>query len=307
MRSFLFVLFMGFLVSGNVMARAADVDPPALQASVQQAAERFAQAFRERDVPKLAALFTPEAEYVDSTGVIFHGRDAIAAEYAANFESNPPGELEIEILSIRPVTSGVVVEDGLSTFRPTTGDLSAPIRYTATHVQQADGNWLLASVRELDVPALAPRDRLKALSWLEGAWSEEVGGTTVATEWKWSEDGNFLISEFSVRDLSGVSLKGTQRVGWDGERRQFRSWVFDSTGGSADGWWTAGEEGFWSIQLSGVDAEGKRLSSVLTYSHDGADGLVVTQDQRTLAGNPLPSITHRIVRQPPAPAVQAVP
>lgn len=41
---------------------------------------------------------------------------------------------------------------------------------------------------------MTPQDRLTELAWLEGGWREEVGETVATTEWKWSEDGNFLIS-----------------------------------------------------------------------------------------------------------------
>lgn len=301
----LLIVALVCLTSWAGMVNAEEGDASALQAAIEQAAKRFSKAFKDRDASALAAQFTPEAEYVDSSGTIFHGREAIAAEYASAFALHPPGELEIEILSIRPIAQGVVVEDGLSTFRAVEGGLSTRTRYSATHVQQPDGSWLMASVRELAALRTTPHDHLKTLSWLQGGWREEVGGTSIATDWKWSEDGNFLISEFELRDVNGVSLKGTHRIGWDAERKQFRSWVFDSTGGSAEGWWTAGEDGIWSVQFSGVDAEGRRTASVLTYSHDVADGLVVTQDQRTLAGVRLPSITHRVVRQPPAPGAQA--
>lgn len=296
------VLGLDGLARAEVIAGNPDSDAAALQAVVEQAVERFSQAFKDRDPKALAELFTPEGEYVDTLGTVFHGRGVIEAEYASTFQVTPPGEIEVEIISIRPIAQGVFVEEGVATFHPTEEEAVSRTRYAATHVKQTDGTWLLASLREWDSPDLTPHDRLKTLSWLEGAWREEVGGTSVRTEWKWSEDGNFLISEFSIRDSQGISLKGTQRIGWDGERRQFRSWVFDSTGGSAEGWWAEGNDGTWSVQLSGVDAHGARTSGMLTYFHDGGDGLVVTQEQRTRGGIHLPSITHRIVRQPPLPA-----
>ncbi|HWL10033.1 MAG TPA: SgcJ/EcaC family oxidoreductase, partial [Planctomicrobium sp.] len=182
MRPFLFAFTLGLLTAWSGGTDAAEINTQELQSTVGQAADQYSKAFKERDVQALAALFTPEGEYVDSDGVVFHGRDAIAAEYKATFEATPPGEISLAILSIRPVAAGVLVEDGISTFRSTDGEFSSQARYTATHARQADGKWLIVSVRELDVPTLTPHARLKALSWLEGAWREEVGGLTVATE-----------------------------------------------------------------------------------------------------------------------------
>lgn len=274
---------------------------PDLQAVVSASGDRYLKAFGERDAKKLAALFTKEAEYVDSTGTVFHGREAIEAELAASFKDDPEGTLTLEVSSIRPIAAGVVVEEGVSTFTPKGDGPTVQTRYAVTHVKQPDGNWLIASARELETMELSPHDHLKTLAWLEGRWREEDGQSVVSTEWKWSEDGNFLISEFSVRDEGEISLKGTHRLGWDGERKQFRSWIFDSTGGFSEGWWTAGEPGSWLVQLTGIDAAGTRRTSTISYVRDGADAILVSQEKRVHAGNSLPDISHKIVRQPPQP------
>ncbi|WP_437193432.1 YybH family protein [Planctomicrobium sp. SH527] len=302
----LLLAICGLLLSGN-LAFAAEDEKAALQAAIEKAAADYQKAFNARDAESIVKLFAPEAEYVDSSGLVFHGRDAIQAEFLASFEMNPPGEVDIDILSIRPVAKGVVIEEGISTFRDKEEQTSLQGRYTATHVQQPDGTWLMVSVRELEDPQITPHDRLKVLSWLEGAWREDVGGGIAKTEWKWSEDGNFLISEFQLLDRNELLLKGTQRIGWDAERQQFRSWVFDSTGGSAEGWWTAEPDGTWSVQLNGVDASGARITGVLTYFHDGADGLVITRDRQTRSGMSMPTFVHRVVRQPPAPGESSEP
>jgi len=303
-------LFGGLVLGAHWAATdavAADPDKAAIEASVAQAVDRYEKAFKARDAKAIAALFTPEAEYVDSLGTVFHGRDAIEGEYVANFQVDPPGTIDIEVVSIRPISAGVVIEDGISTFRAekneavTKGAAGSQVRYSAMHVRQADGTWLMASVRELDAPVVTPHGRLQALAWLEGNWREELEGTVVETTWKWSEDGNFLLSEFSVKRSGQIQMKGTHRLGWDAERKQFRSWIFDSTGGAADGWWSAVDEGAWSVQLSGVDTSGARISSLATYLRDGADAIVISQEQRSRGGLSLPGNTHRVVRQPPAP------
>ncbi len=293
------------ILSLDAVALAAEPDATDLQKIVTAAADQFAKAFEARDAKMLAALFTVEAEYIDGDETVFHGRSAIEAEYTASFATDPAGTLDIDLLSIRPIAAGVLVEDGLSSFRPKASGPSVQTRYTATHVKQADGTWLLASVRELGSPIMTPHDRLEVLAWLVGRWREDVDGSVINTEWKWTEDGNFLVSDFSVKRLGDTEWKGTHRVGWDAERKQFRSWVFDSAGGAAEGSWCANEDGGWSVTITGIDPEGVRVSSVLSYLADGADAIVVAQEQRVRGGVTLPGTSHRVVRQPPTPGSAA--
>ena len=300
-RQFMCVAAIAFLMTGSL--KAAESDNAKLQAAIIQSGDRYAKAFADRDSKALGKLFTAEAEYVDSDGTIFHGRDAIEAEFSASLEDSPEGTLSIEVLSIRSIAAGVVVEDGISTFSPTEAGTSLRTRYAATHVKQDDGNWLIASVREIGSSVVTAHDRLQALAWLAGQWREEVDGTVINTEWKWSEDGNFLLSDFSVQEADSSEWKGTHRIGWDAERKQFRSWIFDSHGGASDGWWRPHDNGTWTIILGGVDAEGTRRSSILTYQQDGGDAIAVSQQQRIQGGMSLPDRVHRIVRQPPGTSV----
>lgn len=299
----------------TALAAAAAVDPapsvaadPAVEAVakvVADSAARYTERFAKQDAAGIAALFTPEAEYVDATGTVFHGRPAIQAEMAESFRVGPKGKLSIEVVSIRPIAEGLIIEEGGSTFTPDDGGQISQTRYTALHHRQTDGGWLIAGVRELAPADLAPHERLKELAWLLGDWREEAAGGVTKTSWKWSDDGVALIAHFSTRDREGSVLGGTHRVGWDAERKLFRSWVFDSTGGFADGWWSPEADGTWSVRLVGADAEGARIATTLVYAADGPENLSITQRDRTRGGEALPSITVRVVRNPPMPGAGA--
>ncbi len=301
----LFAAVAACLLGGLPFATAAEPDAAALQTLVVEAADQFEKAFAARDPDAISKLFTEEAEYVDDTGLVLHGRDAIAAEYAAHFEISPPGKISVEILSIRPISKGLVVEDGISTFEPADDGPSSQTRYSATHTRLDDGTWRIASLREVESAVMTPHERLKALAWLVGHWREENGSTIVDTEWTWSKDGNFLLSEFSAREGDEVLLGGSHRVGWDAERKQFRSWIFDATGGALDGWWTEGEDGIWRVRLSGIDSEGVRISTTASYLAEGKDVIVISQDDRSEGAFQLPQSSHRVVRQPPKPEAAA--
>lgn len=296
-RVFLVCVFLG----GACELSAAEPTLADLQKIVSNSVKQYSEGFAKQDAKAIAAMFTAEAEYVDAGGTVFHGRQIIEAELKASFEQDPPGSLEINVVSIRPIAAGLLIEEGVSTFTPRQNGSATRTHYTATHVRQVDGSWLLASVRELESAEATPHEQLKALAWLEGRWREENGNTVVKTEWKWSEDRNFLLSDFTIQTNGKDALKGTHRIGWDAERRQFRSWIFDASGGNADGWWSAAEDGSWSVHLGGIGATGIRRSSVMTYARDGADAIVVTQTKQTQAGVGMPDSTYRVVRDAPPP------
>jgi uncharacterized protein (TIGR02246 family) len=300
---------VGALVAGSFWAvlfdtetaSAAQLDAATAEKVVAESTAKYSELFAKQDAAGLATLFTAEAEYVDSTGTVFHGRAVIEAELAATFKAQPKGTLEIEVVSIRPIADGVIMEEGGSTFRPEGDGQVVQSRYIALHARQADGTWQLAGVRELAPADLTPHERLKALSWLIGDWREEVDGGVTKSSWKWSDDGVALLATFTVRDPQGETRSGTHRIGWDAERKQFRSWIFDLTGGFADGWWSPGADGSWSVRLNGVDDEGERIAGTLTYTGDGPDKLTITQHDRMRGGEELPGVETRVVRAPPAP------
>jgi uncharacterized protein (TIGR02246 family) len=306
-------LFAGALLAGPFISgpfesasiHAAEIDAATAEKVVAESTAQYAELFARQDAAGIAALFTPEAEYVDADGIVFHGRAVIEAELAATFAEQPKGKIEIEVVSIRPIADGVIVEEGGSTFQPEGDGPIVQSRYMALHARQADGTWLLAGVRELAPVELTPHERLKSLAWLIGDWREEAAGGVTKTSWKWSDDGVALTAAFTVRDPEGEIRTGTHRVGWDAERKQYRSWIFDSTGGFADGWWTFGADDTWSVRLAGVNAEGERIAATLTYAADGPDKLTITQHDRVRGGEGLPVVETRVVRQPPAPGAAA--
>lgn len=279
------------------------------QQVVEDSAALYIKAFEARDAEAISSLFTEDAEYVDAEGVVFHGRSTIENELAISFEVSPPGQLSLLLTSIRPIADQVIVEEGVSVFTvKEEGDDEATtsrVPYTATHVRQVDGSWKIASVRELSQAEMSPHDQLQALSWLLGAWHEDVDGMIISTEWKWAENNNFLVGEFEIRRSIGRTLTGTHRIGWDAERRQFRSWIFESNGAAFDGWWRANEDGSWSLDTSGVDAQGVRRSSSTTYARDGDNAIIVILEHQVVDGESRGGSAHRIVRKPPPAKINA--
>ncbi len=75
-------------------------------------AEEFVAAFNKGDAKQIGAFWTPDCEYVDETGRIFKGRDAIEKEYAAFFAANPGLKMENSISSIKVIGGHSAIEDG---------------------------------------------------------------------------------------------------------------------------------------------------------------------------------------------------
>ena len=98
-----------------------------------------------------------------------------------------------------------------------------------------DGRWLQAAVRDELLGGPTPHERLGELEWMIGEWVNESQAAVVHTTCRWSEDGNFLLREFTMKTQGEPVLSGTQRIGWDPVRQQIRSWVFDSEGGFGQG------------------------------------------------------------------------
>ena len=97
------------------------------------------------------------------------------------------------------------------------------------------GRWLHARIRDEQPDEVSPHEQLLQLAWMLGEWVNESDDGIVKTNCKWSDDGNFLLREFDVKVEGRIALRGTQRIGWDAQRKQFRTWVFDDRGGFAEG------------------------------------------------------------------------
>lgn len=271
------------------------------QNAVVSSAEKFVEAFNERDSDKIAQLFTEAGESVDAEGTVFFGREAVAAEYAAHFEADPDQKLSIDIQSIRPVASNVLIEEGLSYIRKSdTNRLLAYGRYSATHVRQDDGTWLLASVREVTNEVTAA-GRLQPLLWLVGKWIDESNGIIVKTEWSLDETGSFLDGKFEVHSSDDGLIAGTQRIAWDPSNNRFRHWLFTNDGGFGEGHSYLSEDEDWVVHSHSTAGDGKSMQSILKYQRAGDDAAVIEQTDRWIGADRLPDRTVRIVRAAPAP------
>ena len=232
--------------------------------AIRQTGAAYVKAFCDGDAKSIATLFTPDAEYVDEQGNLFQGREAIEAAMTTLFRLNPDCEIELEINSIRFISPGVAIEDGMTAFSASDDAEPMTSHYSAVHVK-ANGQWLAASVREQ-----APRDRrqnrtqLQQLEWLQGEWVDESEESLVVFSCEAAKGGNYLVRTFVIQIAGQEALSGKQRIGWDPIAERLRTWTFDSEGGFNDGLWYRDENG-WILKSSGFTAQGQTASGTSIY------------------------------------------
>lgn len=232
--------------------------------AIVKTAESYLQAYRDGDAKAAASHFTDDAEYVDEHGNTHLGRKAIEQVLASCFENNPNRDIELEIDSIKIVSPGVALEDGRLTVLTGDDGEATSTTYSAVHVKH-EGKWLVASVRER-----APKDRrehrnqLEQLAWLQGDWMDQDRESTVYFSCGPIDNGNFLMREFAIQINGEHAMSGSQRIGWDPVSGKLRTWIFDSEGGFAEGFWFRDDDR-WVLKAVGITADGEMASSTSIY------------------------------------------
>ena len=305
-------LFAGTLLVGTCLGLSAqetrlkDQTPSAATTAADEKAiadlvTAFGKAFNGGDATAAAATFAEDALVVDEFGERTLGRGAIRAGLAASFVGSPGSTIEIRVDSLRFLGPDTALEEGRTLITPAkSGELPEKTRFTVVYVRK-NGQWLQSVVRDETDHDLSPHDRLKALEWLVGDWINESQDAIVNTSCKWSDDGNFLVRDFTMKTQGQPVLSGTQRIGWDAVKCQFKTWVFDSEGGFAEGYWTRDGDR-WLIKTEGVRQDGKPASATNIVTRLGKDRIGWQSVDRTLGGDAIAGINEfTLVRKPPQP------
>jgi len=273
------------------LAKAAE--PSAEEKAVRQTAQAFTDAFNKGDAKAVAALWATDGDYSVGRNSVT-GRDAILKLYEEFFKAHPGSKMEVKIESVRVVAPTVSVEQGTASVRDSPNGPPTASAYSAIHVKQKDGKWLMASVRESEMPTLLRQD-LKELGWLVGSWAAEGDAAKVHITYEWIANKNFIRGETKVRAKEGAeeTIGGTQILGRDPLTGQIASWYFNADGGHGYGAWTKNGNR-WLVQSQGTTADGVPSTAVNIHYH--ADDHVMSWHSvnRTLGGQPLPD-TKEIV------------
>ena len=253
-----------FLVAGRELPVQGQED--AVIESVRKSEEAAATAFNAGKADDLAGMFLPEGEFIDEEGVVYQGQQEIKGLFSAFFEKFPESKLAVDVESIR-LTGPVAIEEGTRTITTKDGATRSQFRYIAVRVK-SDSGWKIASFRDFsDDPVPTPHEYLQPLAGLVGDWINEGADGKVAISYRWSEDQNFLLGEFQVTSPGSPTTTSSQRIGWDPQAGNIRSWLFDPDGGFANGQWTVVEDGI-VIKSSSVNPDGGTASATMTIVSD---------------------------------------
>src|SRR3954452_8043127 len=257
----------------------------------------FVKAYNQKDAKAVGTLFTVDAEIEDEDGSVTRGRDAIVERFSGIFKEGKSNKLTVETDSLRFLGTDVAIEDGTASLSTGADTPPETNQYSVIYARQA-GRWLHARIRD-EPPDDDPHEQLVDLEWMLGEWVNESDDAVVYTHCKWSKDGNFLLRDFDVKVEGRIALSGTQRIGWDAERRQFRTWVFDDRGGFAEGLMSRDGDR-WVIKSTGVRSDGQAVSVTSAVTVLGKDRLLWETSDRTLGGEAIPD-TDRFTLVRPAP------
>jgi uncharacterized protein (TIGR02246 family) len=256
------------------------------EAAIRATAEAYTKAFDAADVKALAALWTADAQYVNELGNEFHGRDAIVRELSSTFSEHPGTKIEVTVSSLRHLAPDVALETGTSRARPSGGNPTPGVKYTAVHVKR-DGKWLILNVTESRHMPATNEPYLKDLAWLEGEWKAEAGGKTTTFQCEWMPNKSFLRRSFTVKEKDQTISSGTQIIGWDPQLVTIVSWTFNSDGSvGRDLWSQAGKR--WSIEATSTlpDGSSSMATNILTKLDDNT--FTWQSVERSLNRDPLP-------------------
>ncbi|MGO8900801.1 MAG: YybH family protein [Isosphaeraceae bacterium] len=302
---------LGLVAAQNPPTREPDPSTPGERVAASQEREpdvraitellaSFVKTYNSKDPKALGARFTPEAEIEDEDGDITRGRDAIVARFAETLAGSEAGTLAVNTESLRFLGTDLAVEEGTASLTVSAGATPQTNRYSVIYARQG-GRWLHARIRDEQPDEVSPHEQLLQLEWMLGEWVNESDDGIVKTHCKWSENGNFLLREFDVKVEGRIALSGTQRIGWDGQRKQFRTWVFDDRGGFAEGLLSRDGER-WITRASGVRSDGQSVSTTNAFTALGKDRILWETLERTVGGEVVPCTDQfYLVRPAPLP------
>lgn len=266
--------------------------------SLGKAAGKFVEAYNKRDAAAVAALFLPNGEFIGRNGEAVRGREEIEARYKDIFEEEDVPQIGLEASSVRIVSPGIAIEEGVLHFTSKDGtEAVKSVTYSATQVKQPDGSWLIASTRD-QAEVTPPCEHLKALAGLAGEWSFTSDDLRMDLAMDLDASGNFLLGEAVTTDGDGDVQTTSIRIGWNPACSSLYWWTFDSEGGNAAGQWTrAGNE--WLIRTSGITADAETNAATQRLCFEGDDAIVWKATDRVMGGEAQPDVELKFVRRAP--------
>lgn len=261
-------------------------------------AKTFVDAYNKGDADTMAKLFLPSGEIILANGELIAGREEIVEFYNGIFSAEEKPKAALEAGSVRFVTPALAIEDGTLHVTKPSGEITSH-NYSSVHIKQADGSWLTASIRDEIGDKAAPDEKLQPLEWLAGDWLLEKEGSRTFFSLDWSDDGPYLDGRALTQQAGEASTSSSYRIGWNGNRKNYVSWAFDSKGGYTKSEWTTTDDG-WLLRTQGVTADGEVNQSTQSILPDeNKQGFTWSVRDQTIGGETQPDVSIRVVKRPP--------
>jgi uncharacterized protein (TIGR02246 family) len=244
------------------VSRAAETT--AAEDAVRRSAQVFTEAFDKGNAEAVAAQWTTDGEYTIGSQSL-KGREQIANAYREFFRTHPGAKMTVKIESIRVVAPTVAIEQGTASTTGGERGGRSEAAYTAVHVKQGE-KWLMANVRESEMPSTSAPADLNDVAWLVGTWAANGDASKVQMSYEWMANKHFLKGQTTVTTKEGSSSGGTQIIGKDPQSGRLVSWFFNADGGHGVGEWSR-EGQRWIINTEGTSAEGAPTSATNVLYH----------------------------------------
>ncbi len=317
MQRFLIAVSLGIVLitAGTVSAQDARTDAKTDAKAAAQSPSRAIRGlldeleagFSRGDAKRLAACWTAGGDFAGPAERV-EGRENIEKAFRDFFATHKGGQLKLRLTSLRIASDDLAFVETVSQVKSGTTEGTDESSVLSLVLARRDGRWLIESARETAAGTLSPAERLKALAWLVGDWSDEVSpqnGLSVRSTCDWTANRAFLIRKFKVEGPN-ISRLGTEVIGWDPRGQRIRSWVFDSDGGFGENLWVR-DGNRWLVRHTGTRPDGSDASATNVFTVVDADTVTVQSKDRMAGGDRQPDVPEVTLKRRPVANPQATP
>jgi uncharacterized protein (TIGR02246 family) len=295
------LIFVGLLALILFGTRAHDglSQPPAKEEpAIRKTAAAYIEAMNKGNLEAILAFWAADADFVDETGKKTRGHEALGELFKKTLPELKGSKITGQMHSLKFLRPDVALEDGSIEITAADGTRDSN-RFAIVWVKSGD-KWLISSARDLpteieSVPSL-PYLQLKSLEWLVGGWKNDGAKADVNVKCEWAPNKSFLLMHYEVRREGQEPTLVTQRVGWDPLNNRVRSWVFDSSGGFGEGYWTR-EGNKWVVGASGILPDGGTGTATNVYEFKDANSFIWRSVDREIDSQPVADIEANFVRK----------
>lgn len=256
--------------------QAADTAPAVDE--LRKASVAYAEAFTKGDFAALADQWTTRAELVEG-GTRLEGREAIVESIKLWRARNPQASLAIELTDVEMVAEPIARVAGVMRFTKKPGDKPLESRFTGLRVKEGSV-WRLAESRVTPAHVAALDD----LDWMLGTWQAEVADrATIEISYERALGGYAIVGKTKIMPKPGKvtllpnGIEALEVIHADRDAGLIRSWVFDSTGAKAEGFFEFDGTSFEKV-MAGTpsDAVGGRVATWVQVISPSGEGKATT-------------------------------